>query len=126
MPLPSSIRTATLRFNNASLKLQANFANLEKLKSQTGRSPFDFIFTVMDMDDPDGMIETIRTLLVCLQADVEEYSEAQIHDWLFGGFSDFFNGDNLTHLNEVLGAIIGEDLKTKVPSTAPEPDTQKK
>lgn len=126
MPLPSSIRTATLSFGGATLKLQANFLNLERLKAKTGKSPFDFIFTVMDFDAPDEMIETIRTLLFCLQADAEEYTEAQIHDWLFGGFTSFFNNETLTHLHEVLGAIIGEDLKAKVSEVAPAEDAQKK
>ncbi len=120
MPLPSSIRTSTFHYNGASLRLQASFANLERLKQATGKSPFDYIFTAMDMEEVDDLMEMIRTLFFNLQADVEPYTEAQIHDWLFGEFMGFFNEENIQRVQETLGSIIGLDLKAKLEELAAE------
>lgn len=120
MPLPSSIRTATFHYKSASLRLQATFANLEKLKQATGQSPFDYIFGAMEVDQVDETMATLRTLFFCLQADSEPHSEAEIHDWLFGDFEDFFNEENMDTVTVVLGSIIGLDIKKKLEALAAE------
>lgn len=126
MPLPNNVRTATFHFAGASLKLQASFANLEKLKQHTGKSPFEYIFTGMDETNIDEMMDMIRTLFFSLQADVEPYTEGQIHDWLFGDFAGFFTQENVQQIQDVLGHIIGEDLKSKAPELPLEEPAQKK
>ena len=120
MPLPTNIRTSTFHYNGGTLRLQATFANLEKLKQETGKSPFDYIFTAMDMDDIDELMVMIRTLFFCLQSDSEPYTKAQIHDWLFGEFMAFFNEENIQLLQETLGNIVGLDLKAKLQELAAE------
>lgn len=114
MPIPSSVRTSVFHFGGGSLRLQATFENLEKLKSRVNQSPFDYILTTIDMENLDEMSDMIRTLFFCLQADVEVYTEAQIHDWLFGNFIGFFTEETVTLVQETLSSIIGLDLKAKL------------
>lgn len=114
MPITNNVKRTVYHFAGGSIRLASSFQNLNKLSELTGTPAFEYITVGMDVADPDMMVERIRNIIFCLQADIEEYTEEQISDWLFGDFMAFFSEDNITELSCVLAAVLGDDLRAKL------------
>lgn len=122
MALKSKVRTATYRFDDNSLRLQASFENLEKLRAQTGQDPITYLTSGLDVQNTGEVIKAIRTIFFCLQADDATYTEEEIHNAMFGDMAGFAKPENMNAVASALAAVLGADIQAKLAEAQSEAD----
>lgn len=118
MALKNRVNIGTYEYDGDEIKLQANFAALERLSEAVGIDPLVFIQTMQGPRD-------IAKLFYHLQFGTS-YSEAEIYDAFFAEIGAFEIVENMAKLETLIATLLGAKQHKVLDALDDGKDAQKK